>query len=199
MTDSDVSRQLQLVEEMILEGRRTLEHWGWVFVMWGVAHVIAIVWSGLWTSNPGIPWAILMGGCGLVMMVACIRVGMHSKKSTLMGRAQGAAWASFTISVTILWVGGALTHVFDVENIAVFYAIFFTLIGSAHFTSGLTVKLPVQTMVGILWWIAAALAMFAPSVALWALFGMALIGEISFGLYLMALERKGEAATATAT
>jgi hypothetical protein len=197
--DRRIAEQLDLIERLILEGRRSMEYWGWVFVMWGVAHVAALVWSALWTSNPGMPWAILMGGCGVAMAVGSVRAGMRGGKSTVMGRAQGASWAAFTISVTILWVAGAVTRTFDLENLAVFYAIFFTLIGGAHFTSGITVRLPVQTAVGVLWWGAALVTMAIPGAARWSLMVMAFVGEIAFGLYLMALERKGGRAPVPAT
>jgi hypothetical protein len=182
--------QLDLIQGLILEGRRSIVAWGWLFVLWGVGHVVAITWSSLWTSNPGLPWLVVMGACGIATAVACTRAGLRSEKSTVMSRAQGATWAAFSISLAVLWAAGLVTRRLDFDHLATLYEPFFVLIGGANFTSGITVKLPVQAGVGALWWGAAVVNAVFPSATLWVLMMMALVGEIAFGLYLVVLDRK---------
>src|SRR5262245_60795314 len=180
--------QLDLIEGLILEGRHTIEAWGWVFVLWGVGHVVAIGWSQLWTSNPGLPWMIVMPACGIATGIIGARAGLRTEKSTVMGRAQGATWAAFCVSLAILWALGLASSRLDISNLSAFYEPFFVLIGGANFTSGITVKLPAQTGVGILWWVSAIVSAVFPSATLWVLAAMAFVCEIAFGLYLVALE-----------
>jgi hypothetical protein len=184
--------QLNLIEGLIMEGRRSMETWGWMFVLWGIGHVGAILWSYLSPESQGLPWLVLMSACGIVTAVACTRAGMRGGKSTVMGRARGAAWAAFCISLALLWTTGIATRQIDFQNPSTLYQPFFALIGGANFTSGITVKLPTQTAVGVLWWVSSFVIMFMPEVTLWALMAMALVGEIAFGLYLMSLERRRE-------
>ena len=42
--ESEIRERLNLIENMISEGRRTTESWGWSFILWGVAYYIAIAW-----------------------------------------------------------------------------------------------------------------------------------------------------------
>lgn len=192
--EKHLTDQLNMIEGLIMEGRRSMENWGWLFVMWGTGHVAAILWSTWWTENPGLPWFVLMSACGLGTAVGCTRAGMRGGKSTVMGRAVGSTWAAFSILLALLWVTGLLTQRLELRNVATLYQPLFALIGGANFTSGITVKMPAQTTVGVLWWVGMCVSAFLPDTTLWVLLGMALIGEIGFGLYLMAHERGRETA-----
>ncbi len=192
--ENQVAEQLDLIEGMILEGRKTMERSGWVFVMWGVAHVTATVLTFFWPDYYGMLWGGLMGTCGFIMGIVGRRNEAKRRKSSVMGRAQGAAWGAFLISLFILWVAGPVSGSLTYPSPAGFLAVFFVLIGGANFQSGVTINLPMQTRVGLLWWIAGVLILFMPSATTTVFLVMALIAEIGFGLYLMSLERKGEAA-----
>src|SRR5436190_13809305 len=96
--NNDVLEQIDLIDRMIREGRRSAEKWGWVFVLWGVAHVSAFVWSKFWVSNPNAPWVIVTAGFWILQMVIMIRMGRaHKGKSTTLGRAVSGSWAAFGI------------------------------------------------------------------------------------------------------
>ena len=41
----ELQDRFSLVENMIAEGRRTTESWGWTFVFWGIAYLVAMAWS----------------------------------------------------------------------------------------------------------------------------------------------------------
>ncbi len=36
-TPQDLNARLKLIEDMIAEGRRSTQSWGWTFVLWGFA------------------------------------------------------------------------------------------------------------------------------------------------------------------
>jgi hypothetical protein len=62
--------------------------------------------------------------------------------------------------------------------------------GFANFASGLVLHWRLQQGLGILWWAAAAVTMLGPDrFVVWIFVGMDVIGEILFGLYLMAREK----------
>ena len=50
----ELKDRLSLIETMIAEGRRTTSSWGWTFVFWGVAYYVAIAWTTLATTRPGL-------------------------------------------------------------------------------------------------------------------------------------------------
>ena len=41
----DLKDRLALIESMMSEGRRTTESWGWTFLLWGIAYMVAILWA----------------------------------------------------------------------------------------------------------------------------------------------------------
>jgi hypothetical protein len=182
--------QLDFIEQMILEGRRTTERWGWTFVLWGVGHAVAILWSELGRA----PWAwgVCMGGCGIVMGIASARRGRKgAQKTAAQSRSLGAIWQAFSISLGVAIVasiaGGSRGYF---EN-GTFYALFFVLMGAANYASGAVLRWTLQRVAAVAWWGAALGALLAPvAVVPWLFLGMAVVGEIGFGAWLMVLERR---------
>ncbi len=183
--------QLELIEQMILEGRRTTERWGWSFVVWGVGHSAALLWSEL----AGAPWAwgVCMSTCGLVMAVASAVRRKNREKRPAQSRALGAIWEAFAwslgVAIVAAVVGGSRGYF---EN-GVFYAQFFGLMGAANYASAVILRWPLQRILGIAWWGAALAALLAPPERVpWIFLGMAVVGEIGFGAWLMVRERREE-------
>ena len=52
----DLNDRLDLIQNMIAEGRRSTERWGWVFVLWGVAYYVAFAWSAMGRSQLWLAW-----------------------------------------------------------------------------------------------------------------------------------------------
>ncbi len=182
--------QIEFIERMIREGQRSMEMWGWSFVMWGCGHLGALAWSHVWPSDPGAPWAILMSACALAMLVAAI-LRSRRGRSTGAGRAIAGVWMGFAVSFALFWIVGSWRQMFTSE--AAFLATFFLLAGGANFASGVAVRLPVQALVGATWWLCAVAALVQPGAATWIFVASAIACEILFGLHLMARERKAEA------
>ena len=185
--------QLELIEQMILEGRRTTERWGWTFVLWGVGHTVALLWSEL----GGAPWAwgVCMSACGLVMGGASVlRRKRSPDKRPAQSRALGAIWEAFSwslgVAIAAAVIGGARGYF---EN-GVFYGQFFALMGAANYASAVILRWPLQRALGVAWWLAALAALLAPPACVpWIFLGMAALGEIGFGAWLMVRERQEEA------
>lgn len=178
--------RIDLIERMIGEGRRTTQYWGWTFVLWGAGQLIALIWTN-YGGNPAVAWPVTMIACGVLTGIGSRRMHAVERAETFISRALGAIWFSCGISISVLAFIGNPRGVFTASS---FLAAFFALMGFANFASGLVLHWRLQQGLGILWWAAAAFAMFAPDkLGGWAFVGMDVVGEILFGVYLMARER----------
>jgi hypothetical protein len=178
--------RIDLIERMIGEGRRTTQYWGWTFVLWGVGQLIALAWSN-YGGNPAVAWPVTMVACGVLTGIGSRRIHATERAETFISRALGSIWFSCGISISVLAFIGNPTGTLAGPA---FLAAFFALMGFANFASGLVLHWRMQQAMGILWWAAAAVAMLAPDkFVLWIFVGMDVVGEILFGLYLMAREK----------
>ena len=183
--EQELKDRLSLIETMIAEGRRTTESWGWTFVLWGVAYVIAIVWSTWGTSNWA--WPVTMVAAGILTGVLASRVKRHRPETTI-GRAMGSIWIAMGISMFVLFMAMGISRRIE-DNI--FVAVISTLLAMANAASSMILKWRVQFACAVVWWAAAAAACFvsksqAKIVLLVAIF----FGQIVFGLYAMICESR---------
>src|SRR5208337_1164347 len=91
----ELKDRLSLIENMIAEGRRTTESWGWTYVLWGVAYYVAITWS--WWGRGSLAWPVTMIAAGVLTGVIASRVARVRPETTL-GRSLGSIWAAMGIS-----------------------------------------------------------------------------------------------------
>ena len=49
-SEQDLKDRLSLIEQMIAEGRRTTESWGWTFVLWGLWHGAGFLIQRFWQA-----------------------------------------------------------------------------------------------------------------------------------------------------
>lgn len=185
--DNELKERVRLIETMIAEGRRDTESWAWAFILWGVGHLVAVLWSQ--QASGGLAWGVTMTSCGVVMgAVAARRATRPGRKSTALGRALGSVWASLGVSIALIAVVGSMSGAVTGPMI---WIVFFVLMGAASFSSGLILRWSPWTAMGILWWVAAAASMVATEEQLMALFiAMALVGEVGFGIFLAIHERR---------
>ena len=52
MDGKDLAERVRLIESMMAEGRHGTERWGWSFVLWGVAYLVATAWSSGLVGGP---------------------------------------------------------------------------------------------------------------------------------------------------
>ena len=188
---NELVERLDVIEKMIHEGRRSMERWGWAYVVWGTGHLLGVIASVMLPEEQaGRAWGILMSACGITMGLGFSRMSQKRRKElgveTHSNRALTGVWWAFSFVMIFLF----LPHNVGVNTNA-WLGIFSTAYGGAFFASGYILKWNPMKANGFLW-VATGFLMpyLSQSVAL-VLFGAAaLIGEIGFGIYTMNHEKK---------
>jgi hypothetical protein len=178
MNSQELNQRLALIEDMIAEGRRSHESWGWVFVLWGIAYYVAIVGGGL-IKNPMV-WPI-------TMIIACVITGIlvarksRNHANTTIGRAIGSIWVAAGISMFLVFLALGTSGRID-QHIMV--AVLGAMLGSANAASSLILKWKMQFACAVVWWVCAVFACFAASTPVTIAFLSAIFFcQIVFGVY----------------
>ena len=101
-TDSlELTERLRLIESMIAEGRRSTRQWGWTFVLWGVAYLVATAWATWSKSWPA--WPVTMTVTAVLSGVIANRI-TRGHPETALGRAIGAVWIAMGSSLMVVLV-----------------------------------------------------------------------------------------------
>ena len=187
MDDREVKAQLNLIESMIAEGRRTTEHWSWTFVLWGVAYIIAVAWS-VWGTHVGLAWPVTMIGAGLLTWIIASR-DPEDRVETTMGRAVGSIWLALGISMFVVFPAlGLMGHLRDAH---VFVAVACAFLGMANAASGVLLRWRAQFACAVVWWAATILScMVSESQSLIVLVAAIFLCNIVFGIYGMTCEAR---------
>jgi hypothetical protein len=184
--NQELMERIDLIERMVMEGRRSTQYWGWNFVLWGTGQLVALTW-GSYSGRPGLAWGVTMAICGILTGIfIAVQRGRETRES-ITGRAIWSMWFSFGITIALLAFLGNPRALFTPRG---FMAVFLALMGLTNVASGLVLRWRPQLGVGLLWWAAAVFTIFGPEKLVpWVFIGMIFAGEIVFGLYLMAKER----------
>jgi uncharacterized membrane protein YfcA len=189
MTENNEAQELKdrlsLIESMIAEGRRTTESWGWVFVLWGVAYYIAILWATL--GHTYWAWPVTMtSGCVLTMFIG-IRKG-RKQPGTSIGRAIAALWSAMGISMLLLFPALGISGRMDPHS---FIAVVAAMLGATNAASSVILKWKAQFATAVVWWVAAVTACFGSELQLLIVFLAAIfLCQIVFGIYAMISESR---------
>lgn len=178
VTEQELKDRLILIENMIAEGRRTTESWGWVFVLWGVAYYAAIAWSA-WGQSAW-AWPVTMVAAAIVtLVIASLKAGKHPE--TTLGRAIGSIWIALGVSMLLLFLALGLSGRLDQR---VFIPVVSAILGMANGASGLLLRWKIQFACAIVWWAAAVASCFGTEVWSMIVFLVAIfLCQIVFGLY----------------
>lgn len=187
----DLQERFELIEKMMLEARHTTEYWGWNFVLWGVAYLVAIAWAST-NLNPNIAWPVTMIAAGVATTVIAKRKN-KGRPGTVLGRAMMAIWVSMGAALFIFCFSTAFTGHWEIHAST---AAIETFLGAANLASGILLRWRVQASVGILWWAAAIGTCFVTASQVgWIFIAITVVGMIGFGLYLMVLESRAKSGT----
>jgi hypothetical protein len=190
----EASEQLAYIESMIREGRQTTSYWGWVFVLWGVAYLVAMTWaSALVTASIAIwAWPVTMTVTGLATGLIS-RWRNRGTPQTTKSRAIGGVWMAVGWGICLFAFPIILAHRFGDGH--TFEGAIEVLLGVANIASGYLLKWKVQTAVGLIWWTAAVVTELTQSGLLLgiAFIAATLICNIGFGSYLMVMEARDKA------
>jgi hypothetical protein len=178
-TDQELTDRLSLIENMIAEGRRNTESWGWTFVLWGVVYYLAIAWSAWGHNGWAWPVTILMAVI-ITVVVASLKAGNHPK--TTLGRAIGSIWIALGISMFVLFLALGLSGRLTDQHL--FVAVISAILGMANGASALILRWKVQFACAVVWWVAAAATCFGSDGQSMMVFLVAIfLCQIVFGIY----------------
>ena len=185
-TQTELLSRLDLIETMLREGRSRTEYWGWVFVLWGAAYLIAIGWSYS-SAMPQLAWPVTMTAAGILTVILAIRK-KRAKAQTPIARAISGIWtvvgtAIFTFCFAVAASGHMEAHSY--------IAAVELLIGVANCASCIILRWRVQFFVAVLWWGSAIATCFVSQQAIiMILLADTVLGFLGFGAYLMYCERR---------
>src|ERR1700678_2733470 len=94
MDGKDLAERVRLIESIMAEGRQRTARWGWSFVLWGVAYLVATAWSSGLVGGPAwvqhrLSWPVPMIAASVATGVAISRMRKGQPPSTVT-RALGA-------------------------------------------------------------------------------------------------------------
>jgi len=184
----EVRERLNLIESMVMEGRRSTESWGWAFVLWGVAYYVAIGWSAATEFAWAWPVTVIVAFVISRLIHQTRRAG---RSRTTVSRAIGLIWAALGISAFLLF--SALGISGRVTDAHVIFATLAAMLGMANGASGMILRWKPQMACAVVWWAAAvascygnALVLDTPVAFLVALF----LCQIVFGVYCMMMDAR---------
>lgn len=191
MDEQELKAQLNLIESMIAQGRRTTEHWSWAFVLWGLAYMVAIAWSA-WGHSTVLAWPVTMVAAGLLTWFIAARESQQKAETTL-GRAVGSIWLA--MAITMFLVFPALGFSGRLTDGHVFIAVASAILGLANGASGVLLRWGAQFACAAVWWAASVLSCFLSENQSIVVFLVAIfLCNIVFGIYAMTREARGRRA-----
>jgi hypothetical protein len=190
----ELTERLELIANMMAEGRRSTTRWAWSIVLWGVAFYVAIAWSSglfggpIWGQHY-MAWPVTMIGTWLLTWTLAGRMRKSAKAPmTTMRRAIMSVWVAMGISMFALLVPLGLSGRGDQQ---VCVAVVATLLGTANAASGILVKWKAQIACAVVWWLASAASLFGTITQSTIAFLAAIFFcQIVFGIDAMILESR---------
>ena len=186
MSREELLGRVELMQTMIAEGRRTTGRHGWIFVMWGLVYVIAMLWAGflpakLWA------WPVCVSVAVVIHVVEKSR--RRGRPDVLRTRTIESVWRALGITITLFVIGAGVSH-HGADR--AYFAGIFLFVGMAHGASAMILRWKAQGLTAGLWWACGIGVFFAtrPEQVAWTFIGASLLGMIGFGLYAMARERR---------
>ena len=193
MNERELTERIALIESMMREGRKTTEYWGWVFLLWGIAYLVAVAWSSLLPHGGGplLAWPLTMV-FAVLLTIGIARRRTRNKPRTELSRGMHAIWTAMGCGIFAFAFPVSFSGHFEAHA---FMAAIEAMLGIAHVASGIFLRWPTQMAVAALWWAAAiASAFVSTDNAVTIIFlGTTLVCNIGFGIYLMMRESRDKA------
>jgi hypothetical protein len=185
-TQEELLTRFELVEMMVKEGRHSTEYWGWTFVLWGTAYLIAIAWS-YWLHQPNVAWPVTMIAATVLTVVVAARK-KRTKPQTPVSRAIGAIWTAVGTAIFIFCFAVGLSGHAEIHS---YLATVEILLGVANCAVSMVLRWRGPFLIALLWWISAVATCFvAMQLVMPILIFDTVVGFLGFGLYLMYCERR---------
>ena len=188
--EQDLKDRLNLIENMIAEGRRTTSHWSWISVLWGVTYLVAMAWSA-WGSHSMMAWPVCVAAALVVMAMAWMLRGRSHEKhpETTLGRAIGSIWLAVGVSMVLLFPALGISG--RLGDVHIFIAVVSAFLGMANGACGLMLRWKAQFACAVVWWVTSVAASFGSENQAVVIFLVAIfLCLIVFGIYGMVLEAR---------
>ena len=178
---AEIVNRLKLIEEMMAEGRRDTQRWGWVFLLWGIGPLIAMFWERHWSHSP-FAWPVVVAACTILNGVLIKIRKSTGEGRTITMRSVGAVWGSTGLTALLVVLGSALSGSLELRLISV---ALFAVVAVAHSASSIILRWPVQFFAAVVWWAACLAALMLPITRLHLLSMTTLfVGNVVFGSWL---------------
>lgn len=189
MDGKNLAERVRLIENMMAEGRQGTARWGWSFVLWGVAYLVATAWASGWVGggvwSQRFAWPVTMIAAGIATGVVIVRM-KKGQPATALGRAVSATWRAMGISLFIVLMSLGYSGRYDTH---VFLAIIGSMLGTANLASAMILRWKMQYACALVWIGSAVLACFGTEEQAGIAFLVAtFFCQIVFGIYAMFLE-----------
>ncbi|HWZ11540.1 MAG TPA: hypothetical protein VNX22_00210 [Acidobacteriaceae bacterium] len=186
---AELLERLTVLEQMVNEGRRSTEKWGWIFILWGIAPLTALYWQIHW-PHPDWSWPVMMTlAAAITATVSSRQHGHDPKRDTAVHRALSSVWAVSGSSIFLYILVAVLSHHYN--DLRAFLATLFILLAIPNTVSAAVLRWRTQYLVSGMWWCAVVLAFFAPMSWEVPIYVTALLlGNVAFGIYLSIIERR---------
>jgi hypothetical protein len=184
MNEREIGERIALIESMMRAGRKSTESWGWNFLLWGIAYLVAVGWSSLLPHGGGplLAWPITMI-FAVLLTIAIARRRTRNQPRTEKSRALQAIWTAMGWGIFVFAFPVAFSGHFQAQS---FMAAIEVMLGIAHVASGTFLRWTTQIVVGALWWAAAVASCFVDGNGVGYVFLAAtFVCMIGFGIYLM--------------
>ena len=99
-TQEELLTRFVLVERMVKEGRRSTEYWGWTFVLWGTAYLLATGWS-YWFRMAGVAWSVTMIAAVLITVAVIQAKKKRGMPITTLSRSIISVWNAVGVALMI--------------------------------------------------------------------------------------------------
>jgi hypothetical protein len=179
--------RLRLIEHMMVEGRRTTERWGWMFLLWGTGPLLGMWWEARGPRRE-LAWPVVTLLCMIVNGAVVRRRRRRGTARSTVGMAISAVWWAAGAAMLVLALAAAWSRALDLRAL---YILFFALAAVAYTASSITLRWGPQFAAGLVWWAAALAAFVLPASQLSLVAaGALLLGSVTFGAWLTYREWK---------
>jgi hypothetical protein len=183
--NQELRDRLDLIENMIDEGRRSTERWGWVFVLWGVAYYAAFAWSSL--DRSWLAWPVTMIAAGLLTSIMAGRRTRNHPRTGI-GRAIGSIWLMMGVSLFVLMISLGFSGRLD-SHLSL--AIVGSMLAIANGASSMILRWKIQSACALVWLGAAEAGCFGTETqGVIAFLVATFFCQIVFGIYAMMRESR---------
>jgi hypothetical protein len=162
MNEIEAKESIELIRGMIEETKRSTAYSGDIYIVWGVATLLAVLGTYLlvilkWYSYIWINWIVFMGLGVIYSVYHGVTQERKAEAITFPGRILGRVWFACGVGLLILAFVAPLAGLYTGMMVPSVVAI---VIGIGYFVTGEVVQWKLFIWLSFLWWVGGAGMMF---------------------------------------